>query len=212
MRQCFLRGIPLLLALLLVLPGCAAPLDTTGLLEAAPDLIEQSLFLNEVYYGAGIPYDATAAPAIGNYYYADAVYLATHGIPTVAALQQKTGEVFSSAYTALLADTVLSGFSAGSDAYSYARYASSAVQGQEDENETILVRAEASSTFSLATVTYDPATLSLGEVTHLYATVLIQRQTTYPPTEEGEAPRTETEQAAIRFVYEDGWRIDSPTY
>ncbi|MBQ8859294.1 MAG: hypothetical protein IJ012_05835, partial [Clostridia bacterium] len=91
----------LLLCSALSFAGCAK-LDTTGLAEAAPDLIERSVLFNEIYFGDGIPYNENDTPALGAFYYADPDYLAEHGFSTVEQLKTLTEEVFSEEYSATI--------------------------------------------------------------------------------------------------------------
>ena len=213
-----------LLSLLLLLPmtlSCAT-LDTTGLLEAAPDLILRSATLNEVFFGEGIPFDRSVTE-YGSYCPAELDFLEEHGFGTVAELRAATEKVFSEEYAALIAETSLSGFpAAGSTGYVYARYASSQAENLRDEQETILVYGESEYlTYPIGKSTYDMSTLRIDYVGADYAIVLLSVTTVtkdLPP--EGEAPdpdaaptyTTKTADMEIKFVYENGWRIDSPTY
>ena len=193
--------------------SCAscAKLDTTGLLEDAPVLIARSATLNEIYYGTGIPYDENAVGATGNYYPADKAYLAEAGFSTVAALKALTAEVFSAAYCAILYQSAFEGFSAEGSGYVYARYSSSQAENLRDEKETILVNSKHTGT-AIGQSTYDFSTLALGRVGKDYATVTLSVTTVYAPGEQMPDGLTTTDVMEIRFVYEDGWRIDSPTY
>ena len=137
MRKIF--AILLLLAMLVPMTLSCATLDTTGLLEAAPALIERAAMLNEVFYGEGIPFDRSVTD-YGSYYPAEREFLEENGFSTVAELRAVTAEVFSAEYAALIAATSLSGFTAeGTTDYIYARYASSQAENLRDERETILV-------------------------------------------------------------------------
>ncbi len=203
----------LLLALCLLtvfLPSCAR-LDTTGLLEAAPDLIARSATLNEIYYGKGIPYDQGGTP-IGNYYPADAAYLAEAGFHTIEELKALTATVFSADYCTAIFSSTVSGYAADGSGYIYSRYSSSQVENLRDENETILVSSTAENALShILSVSYG-ADLRLGEVGRDYATLLLTVTTTFAPDDTHPAAYTESEEMPIRFVYENGWRIDSATY
>ncbi|MBQ8350671.1 MAG: hypothetical protein IJY20_01330 [Clostridia bacterium] len=196
---------------LCVLPGCAS-LDTTGLLEAAPDLIRRAAALNEIYYGAGIPYDQSGEP-IGNYYPADKSYLAEQGFSTIAELKSKTAAVFSVSYCEAIYAATLSGFAAEGSGYIIARYSSSQAENLRDENETILVSTTAENQLShRVSITYDYAGVRLGEVGRNHAMVIIPTVTVFYADEDHPENYTVSEDMAIKFVYEDGWRIDSATY
>lgn len=204
-----------LLALLLVSAAlsCAscAKIDTTGLLEAAPELIERSAALNEVYYGEGIPYNENDIAATGYYFQADKDYLEEAGFSTIAELRALTETVFSAAYCEILFQSAFDGFAAEGSGYVYARYSSSQAENLRDENETILVYSQHTGT-AIGKSTYDFSTLALGEVGKDYATVTLSVTTVYAPTETSPDGFTLTDEMEIRFVYESGWRIDSPTY
>ncbi len=199
----------LLLTLPLFSAGCA--LDTTGLLEAAPTLIEKSAFYNEIYFGQGIPWDALATPT-GVYYPAQRGFLTAHGIETVAKLQAATALVFSEGYCRVIFQGAFSGFAAeGAVGAVYARYASSQSASSRDEKETILVSTNDWHLQNpIGETTYHYDTLRLGEVGGGYAYVHLTVTTVFGA--EGDSPSTSQEEMKIKFVYENGWRIDSPTY
>lgn len=204
----FLLLLPLCLA---VLPACAS-LDTTGLLEAAPALLRQADILNEIYYGAGIPYDQMAEP-IGNYYPADKDYLSAHGFSTIAQLKEKTAAVFSYDYCTSIYAATLYGFAAEGSGYIYARYSSSQAESQRDEKETILVSATAENQLAhRLSISYALDELRLGSVGRDYAIVIVPTTTVYRADDEHEEDYTSYEELEVKFVYEDGWRIDSATY
>ena len=202
----------LILSLSLSLSSCAK-LDTTGLLDAAPSLIERAALLNEIYFGEGIPYNKDATP-LGNYYEADRNYLREAGFSTVTQLKKLTTDVFSEEYSNILFDTNLSGFAVDGSGYTYARYASSQAEALRDEKETILVYVGEGiqNPYLLGKSTYDTTTLSLDKVGKDYAEVSLSVHTVYPICEIYPEGKEETVIMTVRFVYEDGWRIDSPTY
>ena len=202
----------LIISLSLSLSSCAK-LDTTGLLDAAPSLIERAARLNEIYFGEGIPYDKDSTP-LGNYYEADRNYLREAGFSTVTQLKKLTTDVFSEEYSSILFDTNLSGFAVDGSGYTYARYASSQAEALRDENETILVYVGEGiqNPYLLGKSTYDTSTLSLDKVGKDYAEVSLSVHTVYPVCEIYPEGHETTITMTVRFVYEDGWRIDSPTY
>lgn len=206
-----------LLCLSLSFVGCA-PIDTTGLLEAAPELIARSALLNEIFFGEGIPYDE-AGEEQGVFYPADEAYLSEHGIKTVSDLVTMTKAVFSEAYAALILGSGVSGFPVDGGAYVYPRYASSQPENLRDENETILV--SSTSEFLLNPVgrsSYDYSTLKISAAERKYAVLSLSVTTVslLPHDERVEGADntvTETLVMEIKFVRENGaWRIDSPTY
>lgn len=199
----------LLFTLPLFSAGCA--LNTEGLLEAAPALIEKSAFYNEIYFGRGIPYDSLATP-MGVYYPAQRAYLTQHGIETVEKLKAATALVFSAGYCQTIFQGAFSGFAAeGVVGAVYARYSSSQAANDRDENETILVSTtDWHLQNPIGRSTYDYSTLRLGEVGGSYAYVYLTVTTVFG--EDTDSPSTSEEEMRIKFVYENGWRIDSPTY
>ena len=208
------KFVALFLALLLALPllSSCARLNTDGLLTAAPDLIRRSAFFNDIYYGAGIPYNSLAEPAIGVYYYADPDFLSKHGFSTVDELKAMTQEVFSSAYCEDIFQYAFSGFAA-EGGYVYARYSSSQAVNLRDEEETILVSSTQEGMLNqVGSTAYHYDTLRIAEVGGDYAKVAITVTVTYLPDEEHPDGYTQEDELLIRFVYQDGWRIDSATY
>ena len=128
-----------LVCLLTALPlaGCAK-IDTTGLMEAAPALIEKSALVNEIFFGEGIPYDEGGTPQ-GNFYPADTAWLEAHDIKTTSDLRALAESVFTLEYADIILGSGIAGFPAGGGDYIYPRYASSQPENLRDENETILV-------------------------------------------------------------------------
>ena len=190
-----------------------AKLDTTGLLEEAPSLIERSSMLNEVFFGVGIPYNKDSTP-VGNYYEADKDYLREAGFSTVDQLKAITRKVFSEEYSTIIFETNLSGFAVEGGGYTYARYTSSQAEALRDDKETILVFVGEGNQnpYEIGACTYDYSTLSLEKVGRDYAEVTLSVHTVFSPSTVYPEGYEETAPMTIRFVYEDGWRIDSPTY
>ncbi len=201
----------------LPLVGCAK-IDTTGLLDAAPALIERSAFVNAIFFGEGIPYDEDGE-AQGNFYPADAAWLAEHDLKTTADLAALCESVFSQEYAAIILGSGISGFPAGGGAYVYPRYASSQPENLRDEKETILVSTNNEFLINpIGKSTYAYETLTLVATERHYAVLSLSVTTTslLPADErvEGEDNTvTTTVTMEIKFVREGGeWRIDSPTY
>lgn len=200
----------------LPLAGCAK-IDTTGLLDEAPALIEKSALVNEIFFGDGIPYDENGTPQ-GNFYPADPAYLAEHNLKTTSDLRALTESVFSQEYAAIILGSGIAGFPADVG-YVYPRYASSQAENLRDENETILV--SSTSEFLLNPIgksTYHYETLTLVATTRHYALLSLSVTTVslLPADERVEGQDntvTATVTMEIKFVKEGGaWRIDSPTY
>ena len=207
----FLLGCILVISLL-SLSSCAK-LDTTGLLEAAPALIARSATLNEVYFGEGIPHDPNTTP-VGDYYEADRAYLSEAGFSTIEQLKKETRKVFSSEYSDIIFTANLSGFAVEGSGYTYARYASSQPEALRDEKETILVYVGdgKQNPYLLGKSTYDYASAEITDVGRDYAELTLSVHTVYPVCEMYPEGFEENAPMTVRFVYEDGWRIDSPTY
>ncbi len=193
----------------LLFAGCAT-IDTTGLLAAAEGLITESAELNEIFYGEGIPYIKDDVNAMGVYCPADPEYLDRAGFHTVAEMKEKTLTVFSTAYAEIIFSSSIEGFAA-EGGYIYARYASNQTENLRDENETVMVNSEHTGT-AIGVSTYDFSSMRITETKKDYATVTLSVTTVFSAEEEGGEPYTLTEDMNIRFVYENGWRIDSRTY
>ena len=97
--------------------------------------------------------------------------------------------------------------------FRYARYSSSQAVNLRDEEETILVSsAQEGMLNQVGSTAYHYDTLRIAEVGGDYAKVAITVTVTYLPDEEHPDGYTQEDELLIRFVYQDGWRIDSATY
>lgn len=206
----------LLVLLALPLVGCAK-IDTTGLFEEAPALIERSALVNAIFYGDGIPYDESGEP-LGVFYPADEGWLAAHNLKTTEDLRTLTASVFSQPYAEIILSSGIAGFPSDVG-YVYPRYASSQPENLRDENETILV--STNNEFLLNPIgksTYDYDTLTLVARERAYAVLSLSVTTTTLLPEDERVPGedntvTTTVTMEIKFVKEgNAWKIDSPTY
>jgi hypothetical protein len=203
-------------ALSLSFVGCAK-IDTTGLLDDAPALIEKSALVNQIFFGDGIPYDEDGTPQ-GNFYPADTAWLDAHGLKTTTDLKTLTESVFSQEYASIILGSGIAGFPA-EVGYVYPRYASSQAENLRDENETILVSSTSEFLANpIGKSTYHYDTLALVATARNYAVLSLSVTTTtlLPADERVEGADntvTTTVTMEIKFVKEGGaWRIDSPTY
>ena len=177
--------------------------DETEVKTAAKNLIEASLFLNEVYYGKGIPI-AEAAQSVtqGTYKEANGEYLARHGIVNLKALREMTAKVFSDAVCEQINSTVFESVRDDGVVKSYVRY----FEKTTTQGMFIMVDTKAVVYFTGAReYLYDTLEVlgSEGERVKVSLTVRVE-------DEEGifhEMPLT------VALIEEtDGWRLDGPTY
>ena len=176
--------------------------------DAAKELIEKSLPLNEILFGKGLEFDIEDEGK-GIYKKATENSLEKYGISSVADIKEKISEVFSSKYI----EKKLEGtdiFGSGTDGENikfYARYFD-----EIDENGNTYVYVNSIYEYDLKNeyeyISEPRATGSIGDLVVVKATV---RATMY--SAEGEAPKTKDIDHEIRLIEENGkWLLYSSTY
>ncbi len=189
------KNITLFLAIViaaLCLTSCAKKLSEDEALSMAETLVKASLPLNEVYYGAGLPYDKSADDKAVMY----APVTDAAAYKTEDALRQATLDVFTEQYAETLFMMYLTGYSdEATGGVIYARYV--------DNGERLTVNLSSEPLIEKAR-TYDFSTaeiekLKRKEIVVSYETLVggegdVRVEVTFRLTDEGE------------------WRIDSPTY
>ena len=177
--------------------------DADEVKTAAKELIEGSLFLNEIYYGKGIPIDESAQTVTqGTYKEANGEFLAQYGIVNLKALREMTAKVFSDAVCEQINSTVFESVRDEGVVKSYVRY----FEKTTTEGMFIMVDTKAVVYFTGAReYLYDTLEVlgAEGERVKVRLTVRVE-------DEEGifhEMPLT------VALIEEaDGWRLDGPTY
>ena len=179
--------------------------DEAEVSSAAKELIEDSIMLNEVYYGKGILYSDDLNLSDGVYREAIYAYHSGLGFTTVDQLKRITKNTFSEGLSESMFSTVLSGINDGKDtllARYYQKY--SVLDGKTPE--AIMVNSNWSPIFT-SEVEYDfdsvKAIGSEGE------TVFVTIDCTVSKT--GYEDQKVTLQISL-VEEEKGWRIDSPTF
>ena len=194
----------LILSLSLGLSSCDREYDENEVREAAINLIEKSLFLNEIYWGEGIPYITSVSTAL----YCEANFLALSelGFYTVDELKKQTEEVFSKNYCEDIFSTSFSSIKDGEEIEFYARY----YQKYEDEFQTVPISIMVYTRFE---------NLLPDEVEYLYDTLTVthsEKEVVYVKVQAKvtkDAEHSQIREMIIGLIEEEnGWRIDTSTY
>ena len=172
-------------------------------LNAARELIEKSILLNEIYWGSGIPF---IPASISLYCEANILALSELGFYTIDELKKKTEEVFTSSYCENIYSSSISSTEDGEYIPFYPRY----YQKYEDENQTIPVSIMVYSKFEnllpdKVEYLYETLSFSHAEKDAVYVKIkaLVTR----------DEERVQYSEKTIALKKEaNGWRIDSPTY
>ncbi len=220
MRKCkYLWAKVLILACLLVFSAgcisCGEPetpevvprdYDAAQVEAAARQLLADSRWLCDIYYGAGMPLcEAEDAYAIGRYHQVDDAYLTEHGITSLEDVKQKTRKLFSQAQSQLLFSTVLSHVSDGDVPISMPRYSEQAADAEHPYRMLIDIEAPV---YYPDDYVYDLSSVraSHAEGERVFFTVTV----TVTKSGEGEdAGKTQTRTQTLCLLEEaDGWRLD----
>lgn len=204
------RFITLILILSLVislstcLTSCDRDYDGEEVRIAAIELIEKSLFLNEIYWGEGIPYTNPGSSSL--YGEADAFALTQMGFSTVEELKAKTREVFTEKYCEDIFSTSFSSAKDGEEIEFYSRY----YQKYEDAEQTIPVCIMVYSRYER---------LLHDDVEYLYDTLVAthsKKDTVYVKVKvrviRDEEHVQEREKVLALVEEKNGWRLDSASY
>ena len=172
---------------------------------AARELIEDSILLNEIFWGKGLPYYDDRNTSEGSYYRAIEYYHYEMGFKNIDELKELCAKTFSKKYCESINQTMFSSIEDGEETLLLSRYYQK-VSVVDGTPEYIMVNTNCQKLLS-GTVEYDyesiKVTGSEGE------TVFVTINATV--TEEGLEPQTR--EIRISLVEEEsGWRIDSPTY
>ena len=124
-----LKGLAIALVLLLslatLLCSCSEKYESEELVASAIPLVEASVEINEIFYGAGMPYVESVegeTQMLGNYRRVDAGYLAKIGVNSIDDLKEMTSKVYSTGACEVIFSTKLSSVSDGSTLAGYAEY------------------------------------------------------------------------------------------
>ena len=164
---------------------------------AAEVLILKSAKLNDIFWGAGIPYEEDDNYKNGLYYPADFTYLHNLGAQTVDDILKLTAQVFTKGYTVSIYSSTFSSQTGDYGMAGYTRY----YQG----TECIMVYSAYKPllTDNVEYITEELEVIgSKGQVVTVKLPIKVTRG--------GEVQQSQIE---VNLIEEDeGWRIDSPTY
>ncbi len=211
-KKSLLKILTLALVGMLILTSCGEDeipdreYDEAEVLEAARELIDDSIILNEIYWGAGIPYIDDANLKDGVYYPADDTYLSKIGVKTLEDLKNLTRGTFSDDQCEWIFSTLMSSVSDGNGIVSLARYGQKWGGENLDVPEYILVNSDATVWLD-DTVDYNYDMMAVSDVEGEVITVRLLVTVTNP---EG---KIMNENIDVKLIEEsDGWRLHSPTY
>ena len=187
--------------------------DEAEVCAAAKLLIEKSKILNEIYYGAGIPYKKPIKEdaKIDKYMLADPDYLAelnkNYGIKDIETLKAKTKEVYSetgseSVISAFLENTV------GINGYAgYARYYMAKENADLGTPGGLMVNTQAKNYYeNTVSVEYIYDGMRVSAVKGEYLTVSLKVKTT------GKDGTTDTRDITVKLIEEaNGYRLSGST-
>ena len=196
------RVISLILAMTLIflLVSCGEKnrsYDEAEVKAAAESLILMSKQINDICWGAGIPYYEDDNYANGQYYPADPVYLDKIGVSTVDDILEMVVNVFSEGYSVSIYGSTFSSMAGENGMVGYTRY----YQG----NDCIMVYTK-----------YNP--LLCDEVEYITSSIEVigskgESVIVRVPIKVTRDGMTQEKTIDVSLVEEgNGWRIDSPTY
>lgn len=171
-------------------------MTTEELKKVLPDLVENSVVLNEIYFGEGFPPTSEAGKDanVSGYYYVDCDFL---GFYSITEIKEATEKIFTPEYAALLYQTAFDGF-ATDDTIVTARYI---------EGELGLMQSMHSTVYALPARSYDYSTLQITKGGTDRARITVETV--------ADGDRSTVELIIVRTTAENGeytYRLDSPTY
>lgn len=198
-------SVTLVLASLFNLISCDRSYDEQEVKREARMLIENSIMLNEIYWGEGIAYVENASTSNGAYYEASFISLDKYGIRTLDDLKAKTRDVFSDGYCELIFSTTMSSVVDAEELQVYARYYQKYTDEYMTTPDCIMVYSHAKA-------------LITGEAEYLYDTLEVigsKKDTVYVTILANVTYDGKVQQKKIKIgliEQNDGWRLDTPTY
>ena len=185
------------------LVSCDREYNAEEVKTAAEDLIEKSLLLNEIYWGAGIPYMSGNTSV---YCEANIIALSELGFYTIEELKDKTKEVFTVKYSSYIFSTAFSSINDGEEIQFYARYYQKYSDEFQTEPENIMVYSGFENMLpDKIEYLYDTlvVTHSKGDTVYVKVDVRVTR----------DEESVQIREKIIGLIEEDkGWRIDTATY
>ena len=187
--------------------------DEAEVCAAARVLIEKSKILNEIYYGAGIPYKEPIQEdaEIDVYMLADPAYLSAlyedHGIKDIETLKEKTKEVFSKTGSASVISAFLQNTTGINGMAGYARYYMAKENVDLGTQAGLMVRTNAKNYYeNTASVEYIYDGMHVSAVDGEYLTVSLKVKTT------GKDGTENTRDMTVKLIEEEnGYRLSGST-
>ena len=187
--------------------------DEAEVCAAARVLIEKSKILNEIYYGAGIPYKEPIQEdaEIDVYMLADPAYLSAlyedHGIKDIETLKEKTKEVFSKTGSASVISAFLQNTPGVNGMAGYARYYMAKENVDLGTQAGLMVRTNAKNYYeNTASVEYIYDGMHVSAVDGEYLTVSLKVKTT------GKDGTENTRDMTVKLIEEEnGYRLSGST-
>ena len=187
--------------------------DEAEVCAAARVLIEKSKILNEIYYGAGIPYKEPIKEdaEIDVYMLADPAYLSAlyedHGIKDIETLKEKTKEVFSKTGSASVISAFLQNTTGINGMAGYARYYMAKENVDLGTQAGLMVRTNAKNYYeNTASVEYIYDGMHVSAVDGAYLTVSLKVKTT------GKDGTENTRDMTVKLIEEEnGYRLSGST-
>lgn len=173
---------------------------------AAETLIEESIAINEIYFGKGLPSvdpESEAASSFAGEIQTDATLLSylpvteDAGYDSIDSIKEATEKIYSKSYCVYLFEMAFTGISVEEGAATHARY-------METENGTLAVHKDLS-VIDARTYSIEGEPPQIEVIEKKGNTAVVKAQSYV----DGEADVT----VEIQLIYEGGaWRLDSPTY
>lgn len=188
--------------MILFLAGCGRSAFTDEeIIEAASDLIAESIPVNEIYFGKGlaaVEADSAAAAAFAKEVKTSATLLQylpvekSTGYDSIGTIKEATEKVYSKSYCTYLYEMAFTGISDEGLTATYARY-------METEDGTLAVRKD----FNIIDTRTYGADVQVVSKKGNSAVVKVQSY----------VDGKEDAMVEVQMIYENGaWRLDSPTY
>ena len=195
-----------LITFLLTFTSCDRSYDEAEVKAAAKELIEESIILNDIYWGDGLPYHDDKNTSDNVYYMALESYHFNLGFKTIEELLSLTAETFSKGFCDQISTTILQSVQDGDKAILLSRYYQKYGGKNLNVPECIMVNSTWKKIIdSEVEYDYDSITVVGSEEDRVYVTLKATVK------KDGYDPQIRDLEIAL-VEEKDGWKIDSPTY
>jgi len=197
----------LLITFIVALTSCDVKYDEAEVKAAAKELIEESVLLNDIYWGEGLPHSDDKNTSDGVYYTALESYHYSLGFKTIDELKTLTEKTFSKGFCQTqIYPTILESVQDGDKAIILSRYYQKYGGKNFNVPEYIMVNSTWKKILdSEVEYDYESIVVKGSDEERVYVTLKATvKKDGYDP---------QTREIEIALVEEDdGWKIDSPTY